>query len=287
MERIQTGVEAFRCKLLGEMAGMQSQERWQYLGSLGVLVEDIKKQELSRTDGNVVKSTDIFLQLRGSFFRAVDGCMLFPCKEELQAAFNDYCKCSSLSVEVGSVLIEKNFIDVRDCKSPNYLLEVEEYFFVVGSQDQAAYLLGLKHGIHVTIQKDGRSVQTYVRFENPALDVQTRAVYRQIGQRVSALKSVDEQLRQLGAVPDENGVPVLPDTFVQDEEFDLCVDQAISEASVAELTKYLCTKVKVDRRRLMERLQPLAAKRLELLMELCRINQTVYPFAFVRGFTGK
>jgi hypothetical protein len=123
-------------------------------------------------------------------------------------------------------------------------------------------------------------------FVDPPLDLRARAMYREIGQRVSALKEVDAQLRQLGAVPDLNGVPVLPDVFVQDVEFDECVAK-LSGASTRELTKYLCTMVKVDRRGLAEKLQPLAARRLELLIELCRINQTEFPFSFVRGFAVK
>ena len=250
----------------------------------GGLVE--KTEELA-LNGPVDSVSECILQLRGSFFRAVDGCMLFPSKDELQAAFNAFCERCGSTVEVGFVFTEKNFVEVRDCKSPNYLLEVEEYFFSVSSHKQAAFALGLKHGIHIMIRKDERTVQTYASFVSPPLDLQTRAVYRQIGQRVSALKAVDEQLRQLGAVPAENGVPVLPDSFVQDEEFDLFVDHAMSDASVGELTKYLCSMVKVDRRRLTEKLQPLAARRLDLLLELCRINQTVFPFSFTRWFGEK
>ena len=184
------------------------------------------------------------------------------------------------------MLTEINFRDLRDCESPNHLLEIEEYFFSVSSTDQAALVLGLKNGLNITISKDGRTVQRYANFTSPPLDLQTRAVYRRIGQRVSALKQVDAQLRQLGAVPGNNGVPMLPDEFVQDEEFNSCIGQ-LAGASVGELTKYLCTMVKVDRRGLMEKLQPLVARRLDLLIELCRINQTEFPFSFVRGFVGK
>ena len=232
-------------------------------------------------DDDIPEFTSITIQLRGSFFRTVDGFMLFPSKNELQRAFDDGC---STSIDVRSVFTEENFVDLRNCRSPNYLQGIEEYYFSVGSFDQVAFILGLKHGLCIAIQKDGRSVQTRVHFVLPPLDLQTRAVFRQIGQSVSALKEVDGQLRQLGAVPDANGVPVLPDSFVQDEEFDLYVDRALSDASVAELTKYLCTVLKVDRRKLMEKLQPLAARRLELLLELCRVDHVVFPFSFGRCF---
>jgi hypothetical protein len=239
-------------------------------------------------EGIQTPAWDVIVQLRGSFGRAADGRMMFPSKEELQKAFDDFFARARLgsSVQVVFVLTEKNFVDLRDCKSPNHLLEVEEYFFSVSSADQAAFVLGIKDGIHIGISRDGRTVSTFVNFTSPPLDLQTRAVYRRIGQRVSALKQVDAQLRQLGAVPDMNGVPMLPDEFVQDEEFNSCISQ-LAGASVGELTKYLCTMVKVDRRGLMEKLQPLVARRLDLLIELCRINQTEFPFSFVRGFVGK
>jgi len=239
-------------------------------------------------EGIQTPAWDVIVQLRGSFGRAADGRMMFPSKEELQKAFNDFFARARLgpSVEVVFVLTEKNFVDLRDCKSPNHLLEVEEYFFSVSSAEQAALVLGIRNGIHLTVTRGVRTVSMCAFFVDPPLDLRARAMYREIGQRVSALKEVDAQLRQLGAVPDLNGVPVLPDVFVQDEEYDECVTK-LSGASTRELTKYLCTMVKVDRRGLAEKLQPLAARRLELLIELCRINQTEFPFSFVRGFSVK
>lgn len=241
-------------------------------------------------EGIQTPAGDVIIQMRGSFGRAADGRMMFPSKEELQKAFNDFFARARLgsSVEVVFVLTEKNFVDLRDCKSPNHLLQVEEYFFSVSSANQAALVLGIKDGINLTVTSTngGRSALTCALFVDPPLDLRARAMYREIGQRVSALKEVDAQLRQLGAVPDMNGVPMLPDEFVQDEEFNSCISQ-LAGASVGELTKYLCTMVKVDRRGLMEKLQPLVARRLDLLIKLCRINQTEFPFSFVRGFVGK
>jgi len=302
MEDIQTKVESVRCKVRDDMICMQAHERWEYLGLLSGLVQDAKKQELDGPDdlGNATEITDVILQLHGPYFDESDRCMLFPNKNELQTAFNEYSErnASQGKVEVGFVLIEKNFTEMQDIDSANYLKDTDECFFSVGSVEQAVFVIGLKSGIHISITKDGRSVSCYVQFVSPYLDMPTRAMYRQIGLCALALKGVDTQLKKLGALPDDNGVPMLPDSFVQDDEFDFYIDSALSKravigrravgllshGSVAELTKYLCTMVKVDRRKLIEKLHPLAAKRLELLLELGRINQTTFPFAFRRGF---
>ena len=247
------------------------------LKMVGSMEKDLKQSvDTSDHEGMV-------LQMRGGFPRDGKGLILIPSKEEVQRAFvtsggGRNPQVVSLA-DVESVFHERNFHHIQyGPTSPNYLLEEIDVFVKFASVDQATVVLGVGGNKAFQIQNMGFGVQ----FVIPSKDTTTRTAFRTAGDLILRLNKVDKQLKTLGAVPGRGGVPELSEMLVQLEDFDAAVTSRGYDK--ATIHAYLCTRIRVDRRKRQAALEPLVNERIEILMELAKIDQDKYPFVCEREF---
>jgi hypothetical protein len=251
------------------------------------------KQSINSTDheGKVLK-------MCGHFPRDNSGSIMVPTKEELTKAVNlfrqprDTQKQSPRIVSVEAVTKEENFHYLSaGPTSPNYLFQTSEVYIVMENQEQAGYVHGLcENGcsIPVVCGHDGlRPCFHCFQFTSPTQDTRTRATYREIGTLLTSLKKVDDALKELGAVPGRGGIPQLSEMLTQYEEFDEMVarfqDEANPENRVT-LYNYLCTRIRVDKRKQQATLEPLVDERLQILLKLSQFDPFEFPFVMRRAF---
>ena len=248
------------------------------LKMVGSMEKDLKQSvDTSDHEGMV-------LQMRGGFPRDGKGLILIPSKEEVQRAFvtsggGRNPQVVSLA-DVESVFHERNFHHIQyGPTSPNYLLEEIDVFVKFASVDQATVVLGMNGGRGINLQNgSGHSVQ----FTIPSKDTTTRTAFRTAGDLILRLNKVDKQLKTLGAVPGRGGIPELSAMLVQSEDFDIAVTSHGFDK--ATLHSFLCTRTRVDKRKRQAALEPLVDQRIEILMELVKIDQDKYPFVCEREF---
>jgi hypothetical protein len=223
------------------------------------------------------------LQMHGVFDRDADGCIVAPSEKDVRAVF-DQSACPAVRVEC--VFSEMNFHHLNGtAKSPKHDVPEEEVFVQFESEEQACSVLGLRGDFRFTIPSKTRS---------------TRASYRKIGELVLQLKQVDAEIRALGAVPGRGGIPVLPDHFVQIEQFDETVvalkgnmtrgggggGSSFSTLGSARenLHNFLVYRTRINRSKRQELLDSLVDKRIDVLLKLCSFDPDETPFTFDRGY---
>ena len=219
------------------------------------------------------------------------GAVLVPKKEVIELLFTSrYNPTNEVpKIDVLSVHMEWNFPYIRDGpKSPNFATRFAEVFVRFGSPEQAAYVheLGGRSCFNITMEDECRRFGLNVKFVL-CQDAAARAAYRTVGTLIGRLKGVDDKLRALGAVPGRGGVPELSEMLVQSEEFDGWLAKCTQTAHVydkAWLHSFLCGRTRVDKRKRQATLEPLVDERLEILMELCKIDQDKFPFTCEREF---
>jgi hypothetical protein len=248
------------------------------LKMVGQIETDLKKSmDTSDHEGMV-------LQFRGHFPRDTKGSLIIPSKDKVQLAFvttsaGRYNYSQVLrQADVESVFKEHNFHHIQEGpKSPNFLLRDTDVFVKFASVEQASFVLGMSGSRTV----DFGALGGYgFQFVLPSKNSKTRAAYSKIGTLITRLKEVDGQLKALGAVPGRGGVPELSDMLVQKEEFDV----AVTAYDKVTLHSFLCTRTRVDKRKRQTALEPLVDERIEILMQLAKIDQEQFPFTFEREF---
>jgi hypothetical protein len=143
-----------------------------------------------------------------------------------------------------------------------------------------------KGKLNATVKGEGYIYHVGINFV-PCQDSTFRETYRAVGNLILRLKEVDKQLKALGAVPGRGGVPELSDMLVHNEDFDGWVTMSITTPrgyDKASLHKFLCTRTRVDKRKRQTALEPLVDERIEILMQLSKIDQDKFPFTFEREF---
>ena len=154
----------------------------------------------------------------------------------------------------------------------------DEYFVEFDTAEQASMLERIS----------GKSTMGFhgPKFSFPKQNSATRATYRKIGKLIARLREVDGELKKIGAVPDANGFPILPSSFMQDKEFDKYVNDSLKLGPVdsKSLHCFLCHRTKVDLVKRNAALKPLVKERVEILVKLCSCSQDEFPFTFNRKF---
>lgn len=308
MDDIKAKLALLKEKLVQDPGDMSVSEKKQYLEILRTVVQEAGVMEKSL---NVTVESDdhegMVLQMRGHFPCDSKGFLILPSLAEIQAGIIRIGQTNSslqdlITFKVDSIYSEINFnYLVQSAKSPNHLLQEEEVFVKFGSNDQATFILGLSDGVPIqTVVKNGAISGGVFRFFVPSKDKATRAVYRTIGGLLTRLTKVNNELKQLGAVPGRGGIPVLPEHFVQTEEFDETV-RALQEnmravndqlsrrgASIQSgkegLHGYLVSKRRVNKRKRQAALDSLVDERIDILLKLCGYDPDETPFSFDREF---
>jgi hypothetical protein len=72
--------------------------------------------------------------------------------------------------------------------------------------------------------------------------------------------------------------------LVQNENFDIAVTGMQSKNDKVTLHNFLCTRTRVDKRKRQANLEPLVDERIEILLELAKIDQDKFPFVSEREF---
>lgn len=299
-----------REKLIQNSRDMPVEEKKQYLEMLRIDVQVEAMMMMIPKDPNTSGDREdgggVVLQMRGQFARDASGNFVLPCAKALQAEL----------VRIGGghpeiyIFSEKNFNYITNSTlCPNHLLQEEEVFVKLDSQESASCFLNLKQGLPLetwcldygVVDPRRLTYLLLLHFSVPSRDAATRAVYRHIGALLTRLKRVNEELKHLGAVSGRGNIPVLPAHFVQTEEFDetvrvlqakmKAVNDKPSRESVndlqhvqEELHGYLVSKQRVNRRKRQEALDSLVDERISILLKLCRYDLDTTPFSFDREF---
>ena len=241
------------------------------------------------------KSVDIsdqegmILQMRGNLHRDKKGSVIVPDKDQVQAAFViGGTKKSPAYVQqasVDSVFFEKNFNHIMEGPaSPNFLLQNVDVFIKFASAKDAATVLELEGCRAInSARADGVMCAQMYKFVTPPSFV-ARATYRNIGHLITRLKEVDDQLKTLGAVAGSSGTPRLSKHLLSVEDFDAQVNEYTLRNNKEFLHEFLTTKTRVDKRKRQTALEPLVDERIEILMQLSKIDQDKFPFTFEREF---
>ncbi len=308
MEDIKAKLALLKEKLVQDPGDMSVDEKRQYLEILRTVVQEAGAMEKDLNKS--VESNDhegMVLQMRGQFTRDAKGDFLLPSAEEIQAGLVRIGRTNPslflmVDFTVVGIFSEKNFNYIRQStQSPNQLFQEEEVFLKLGSIEQASYILGLSYGVAFDIYSNSPNRhKSNFQFSLPSQDTVTRAVYRTIGGLLTRLKRVNDELKQLGAVPGRGGIPVLPEHFVQTDEFDetvralqenmRAVNDQLSRRGVSiqsgkeELHWYLVSKRKVNKRKRQAALDSLVDERIDILLKLCSYDPDEIPFSFDREF---
>jgi hypothetical protein len=257
---------------------------------VGVMRKDVEKSLDAANHGKMV------LKISGSFPVDFTGSICVPQADELNVAFNATLRRNSVienppQVLVESITVEENFNHILDGpESPNYLLKEQEVYVKLESMEQADYVRGLSshlRSVMVKLPSDPRR-SICLLLSDPSKDTHTRAAYREIGTLITRLKQVDAQLTALGAVPGRGGLPELSDKLIPVEVFDDTVKRLQeTPGQKYNLHGFLCTRIRVDKRKRQETLEPLIDERINVLLRLSQFDPDEFPFVVEREFTGK
>lgn len=266
------------------------------------------------------------MRVRGVFPFDGSGTTVLPTKEELNVALSR-CWSEAASASrpssalaaaawpsptIVSIAVEDAFNSLHlGDRSANYLLKEQEAYVTFESEYQASLAARLSP-IHVEmtmqdVDPTGREAplssagarpqqrkKALVRFERPAHKRSVRAARATIGNLIQGLRTVDTQLRAIGAVPSASpsssdqgaGIPVLPDNFVQAEVFDIYANECIVRGFKDRLHRWLVSKVRVDRNARQAALERLVDERINILLRLSCFDSFFdgSPFALERAF---
>jgi hypothetical protein len=253
---------------------------------MGSMEKDLKKAvDESNPDACILRVTT-------SFPRAADGGVLYPPRKYIQEKLNRVFRQNiRYEIEVQATFVEMNYNNILHYPADNYLRQEEEFYVKVGSPEQMESILKLSDCIH------------FVGFEfiKPTENFATREAYRTIGHLLLRLKIVDQKCKKLGAIPGRRGVPILPEDFVQTDEFKKTVEkyqwdniaENLSRAAgkifkdgtpIEDVHAYLCSHTPVDKRKRQKELDTLVGERIDILKKLLSFNQDDFPFTFDREF---
>lgn len=260
-----------------------------HTGDHGALIQTVFGAPCSTPPPDSPYQDCAVLRISGQLTRSPTGVTMFPTKEELNDAFAALANGQDAdhSIRVEAVTLEDNFNFLHlDPTSHNHLLQVKEAYAVFGSAEQAVCVLRLKRPMTLRIASpvDGRNYQASIFFEPPAHKKATRTAYATIGTRLQLLRNVDTRLRVVGAVPSPEGMPVLPSSFMQTEQFDINANECIARDNREGLHRLLVSRVRVDRNWRQAVLDRLVDERIDILLRLCSYDLDEFPFAFVREF---
>ena len=302
---IQIKLGIVNAKVVEMLSNMSAEGRQKYIGMLDNLlyhIADVEKGHINVADES---SEGSVLRIRGRFYVEASGDLLLPSKEEFQAGIEGIGRRNPSLSELTSFVVEavfseKNFNFLgHPVKSPNHSLQEEEVYVKFGSKEQASFVLGLDMGFNLDIYTNSpHRTSSNFRFTLPGSNKTTRAVYRTIGALIKCLKEVDTELKKLGAVPGKGGIPIIPDQFVQTEEFNETVKAFQENMETADkqcgltfarigkedLHGFLVNKRNVNRKKRQAALDALVDERINILMKLCSYDLDEFPFNFQREF---
>lgn len=283
LEELTVMLAHLQAKWQGGADKMSTEEKKKHHDTLmGVL------QMVNTMQNDLKKSMDdsghegMVLQMRGK-----SGYAFIPSADEIQAAFvaRNQRVVFGAEVNVKLVSVEENFNYVKaGLKSPNYLLKEKEIYVKFESAEQASRVLRIGDYLHVKINANQ---QAPFQFFAPRQSTTIRATYRTIGDLIIRLREVDQQLKSLGAIPGRGGVPELSGMLVQNDEFDRGVAGYTKDArgyDKATLHNFLCTRVRVDKRKRQSSLDQLVDERIDILLKLTKYDPDEFPFTFEREF---
>lgn len=301
---IQAKLSLLREKLVKHPVDMSQEEKRCYLETLRDVVQEARREEPALDNIPDCDRERAVLRAHAQLRRDTKGDLVLPSAHELQAGLIRNSNALSSSVDfagltVVEIFLERNFNRLESApEHPNHLFQEEEMYVRFGSDEQASCLLNLGCGLALDIYMDSQyRCQTFFRFSLPSKSMVLRAQYRKIGEDILNLKEIDQNIRAIGAVARTPGIPVLPDHFIQDDEFDKTVtalmedvqftdDQMVSKGGGKDaLHEYLVSKCRVNRRGRQAALDVLIDQRINVLLKLCRYNQDETPFAFTRKFS--
>lgn len=280
---------------------LPAEEKKKLLEMLGLVADGVKAiQKDAMQSTGAAENEGTILKMCGQFPMDATGSIIVPTKEDLTVALNQ-CMVRGgnrrvdtppLAVTVQSVRTENNFrFLLAGPTSPNYLFIEREVYVQLESSEQANFIRelcldGCSVMLSLGVNSRGGELRGFFQFLTPSQDTVTRAGLRDIGALISDLKRVDDGLRKLGAVPGIGGLPKLSDALVQKEEFDELVKryQEGDEMKLARLHSYLCTRIRVDKRKRRAALEPLVKERLEILMKLSQFDPDEFPVVIEREF---
>jgi hypothetical protein len=241
------------------------------MNAMASMEKDLKK---AVNDSNPDACT---LRVVASFPRAADGGIMYPHRKDIQEKLNRIFRENvrqEICIEVQAKFVEMNFNYILHYPAEHYLREEEEFYIKVGSPEQMESILKFSDNFR----------RAGFEFMRPTKNFATREAYQTIGHLLLRLKIVDQKCRKLGAIPGRGGVPVLPDNFVQREEFVEAVKTFMEKSMKEELHGLLCSRTPVDKRKRQTELDPLVDERIDILQKLLSFNQDDYPFTFERVF---
>ena len=287
MDNIQAKLSFLKDNLVKPSHELTEVGRKIYLDTLREVVQTARvlERELDKpiTGGNDDDDGTV-LQMRGYFRFSEDGDIIIPTKEEIQEGFMMVGQQDTAlpQVSVVSVFFENNF------NRSTYAREVD-VFVRFGTKEQALYAFELRH-IDIYQHNPSPSECRY-DFLLPVGNAATRAGYRDIIWISQCRREVDYKLKRLGAVQGRGGIPVLPDKFIQKEEFDATLQAIImsdadqrrgvnAPTAKENLHSYLVSRVRVDRKKRQDELDKLVDERISLLLRLASYDPDEYSFTY-------
>ena len=151
--------------------------------------------------------------------------------------------------------------------SPNYLMRDTKVFVYFPSQEELDKFLHKRVRVVVSLDRNLTHSGVY-RLAPARHPPEVRAMHNAIGGHLKRLQEVDAELRALGAVPGRGGLPVLPEYLVDSGDF----DEFVATAQRAELHSWLCTRMRVDKRKREAALPALVDERIGLLKALAMFD---------------
>lgn len=238
--------------------------------------------KIERLDEVQAPDESATLKLSGQLPRNKSGGSIFPTTKELNDAFASRSAQHPIEIRVESIQMEENYNFIHlDPSSNNHLLKLREAYVTFGSPIQAEYVRSLGQPISIRIEHS--TAMCTLHFERPIRSRAVRATYEAIGDLIQRLRRVDSNLRALGAVP-LLGMPVLPDHYMQKEQFDDHANKCILKEDRQGLHSLLVYKVRIDREKRQEGLDALVEERIDVLLRLSGYDPDEFPFALERKF---
>ena len=237
------------------------------------------------------------LRMSGDIPRKADGSPLLPSKTSVQ---DKLCTGRTRAdnpvvvyVDVKNISSERNFPYLHvDPKNPCHLSDEHVVYVEFKTAEQAnhviAYFGGARRYTFLTEEGDRDFAVKFARTTKPK---KVRQAYSQIGPLVKRLNDIHADLHRVGAITGHGGLPQLPARFVDPDEFDKQVQVYQSLLAhdkhsryLHDLHHYLVYHTRIDRSVLQPQIDSLVMEKVQILLDLSKYNQHLYPFKYIREY---